>query len=197
MDILGVSGLVATGLGAIGALGAWRAAHGSNRAASSLTNIERDRWHAELSPVFDVRCERKAKSDAVDLWLTLVGPVGLVGLDSVSLSIRDDRSDRAPVTAASPSAEEIAGTIWGPLRFRPGVDKADQLGRSVPGIAMAKLAPRRLALEPSLVPLWADGQHWRRQYENDPLRLQLICHKDGFKRWVVPTDVPIEVPSLD
>jgi len=191
--VLTVLSLLATAISAIAAIGSWRAARRADQAATTLANIERDRRHTELTPDFNVTCYRRAVGDRAELRLTFTGPPGLDRLDGAEVTIRDDRSNRTPTTAADPSAEELAAAIWGPLRFCPHVNDADKLGRSVPAVPLAKQEIIRLALEPSLAPRWVnDHAHWRQQYADDPLRLTITCTREGHAPWVIPIDVRIE-----
>ncbi len=47
----------ATVVAAGAAVGAWIAAWQASRAAASLTAIEQHRWHADLTPRFEVSCQ--------------------------------------------------------------------------------------------------------------------------------------------
>ena len=139
--------LVAVGLvTAVAAVGAWRAARSSSQASAAMTAIERRRWHADLTPQFEVRC-RVMSGERAKLGVALVGPAALDRLDQVTVRIRDDVPGRAPVTPSGPTAEEIARQVWGPYRFVPGVDGADQPGRSVAPFGLLLGDWRPLALE--------------------------------------------------
>ena len=126
--------LVAVGaVAAIAAVGAWWAARSSSQASAAMTAIERRRWHADLTPQFELAC-RVTSGERATLRVALVGPAALDRIDRVTVRIRDDIPGRAPVTPGGPTAEEIARQVWGPYRFVPGVDGADQdrpLGRTV------------------------------------------------------------------
>src|SRR6266702_1209892 len=98
-----VGTLVAAGA----AVGAWKAAQQANQAAAIMAEIERHRWHAELTPQFEVSC-RATSSDRTKLQVAFVGPPGLDRLDHVTITIRDDLRGRKPVIAGSATAEEIA-----------------------------------------------------------------------------------------
>ena len=191
--VLAVLGLLAATAGAVAAIGSWRAAGRANQAATILATIEKDRRHTELTPSFDITCHRSPTGDAAYLHLTLTGPPGLDRLDGAAISVRDDRSNRSPIVAGGPTAEELAAVIWGPLRFRPHVNDADELGRSIPSFPLARQESTRFALEPSLVPHWvADQDYWRRQYADHPLRVNLTCTREGHEPWTILIDVPIE-----
>ena len=84
LDILGVAAALAA---AVAALGAWMAARYSARATAALTAIEQRRLHAELTPVFELRCQLTG-GDRAELRLAFVGPPGLDRLDPVTVTIR-------------------------------------------------------------------------------------------------------------
>lgn len=187
---LGVLGFLATGASAIAAIGSCKSSRQASQAATTLAGIERDRWHTELSPIFEIACHRSPVSERATLVLTLTGPPGLDRLDGVAVAVRDDQP-RKP-TGIGPPADEISKVIWGPCRFVPSVDQADKLGRAVPSLPLDKMVRTPLALEPSLVPHWHDHSTWRRQYADHPLRLTITGTREGHKPWMIPRDVPIE-----
>jgi hypothetical protein len=196
--VLAVLGLVAATASAIAAIGSWSAARRSDKAATILAIIERDRRHTELTPTFDITCYCSSVGDTAYMQLTLTGPPGLDGLDGVALSIRDDRTNRTPAIAGGPAAEELSAVIWGPLRFRSHVNSDDELGRSIPAFPLVRQETTRFALDSSLVPQWvADRDYWHRQYANHPLRLTLTCAREGHASWTIPIDVPIESEPND
>lgn len=191
--VLAVLGFLAAAASATAAIGSWRAARRSDKAATILATIEKDRRHTELTPSFDIVCHRSPVGDTAYLQVTLTGPPDLDRLDGVAVSIRNDRANRSPTIAGGPTAEELAAVIWGPLRFRPYVDDADELGRSIPFVPLARQDTMQLAMEASLVPRWvADHDLWRRQYAHHPLRLHFTCTREGHEPWKFPIDVSIK-----
>ncbi len=185
--------LVAVGaVAAIAAVGAWWAARSSSQASAAMTAIERRRWHADLTPRFEVGC-RVTSGERAELRVALVGPAGLDRLDRVTVRIRDDLPGRAPVTSGGPTAEEIARQVWGPYRFVPGVDGADRTGRCVASFGLLLGDWRPLALERTQAPTWsAEPAGWRRQYDDHPVRLTLMCVREGDERWTVPLEVQVD-----
>jgi hypothetical protein len=185
--------LVAVGaVAAIAAVGAWWAARSSSQASAAMTAIERRRWHADLTPQFELVC-RVASGERATLRVALVGPAGLDRLDRVTVRIRDDIPGRAPVTSGGPTAEEIARQVWGPYRFVPGVDGADQTGRSVAPFGLLLGDWRPLALERTSAPTWSsDATAWHRQYNDQPVRLTLACVREGDEPWTVPQEVRVD-----
>ncbi|MFC7981338.1 hypothetical protein [Streptomyces sp. NPDC057336] len=101
-----------------------RAADQANAAAKAVAQIERDRWHHEMTPRFDVTIIRLGPAtDQASLMLTFEGPPALERLDAVEVKIRDDGYTHG-VGLAGEDIQEIADTVWGPYRFRPGIDGA-------------------------------------------------------------------------
>ena len=151
---------------------------------------------AELSPRFEITCYRATTGNRADLRLTFTGPSALDRLDGVTVTVRDDRTNRTSVTMGGPSDEELARVVWGPYRFVPGVNGADALGKAIPNFSLDRQETARLALEESLAPRWvSDHSFWRQQYADHPLRLMIICTRAGHKPWNVIVDVPIEPES--
>ncbi|MFE2767963.1 hypothetical protein ACFXGD_17300 [Streptomyces albidoflavus] len=90
---------------AIAALGSWRAARNANGAAQTLSRIEQQRLHTDLTPVF--RCTvvaNEGRSTAM-LRVHLEGPPGLLshGTIEITASLRNDN----PHEAAGPSSPAL------------------------------------------------------------------------------------------
>ncbi|MDX3354808.1 hypothetical protein PV703_16150 [Streptomyces sp. ME01-24h] len=180
------------------AWGAWQASRGANEAAlkanetaTSVAQIERDRWHRELTP--QLRIKLQAEPHHV-LYVRFDSPATLGELN-VHLTIRDDSNrSRLPYLAGAPTPEQRAEVIWGPYRFRPGVDEADNLGRSVRAFPLLAGDRHRLALDLSLKPSWYEGadgeQRWRGEYRTAPIRLWAVCTVQGHKPWKLAFAVP-------
>ncbi|MEU2624643.1 hypothetical protein ABZ642_42145 [Streptomyces sp. NPDC007157] len=167
----------------LAAFGAWKASCEANETAASVARIERDRWHDALTPQLRLKLER---SDGL-LYVRFDG-LAQLGRLSVRLTVRDD-FDRSRVRslAGGPTPEAIAGIVWGPYRFRPGIDGADQLGRSVAPFPLEAGDRTRLALDPSVKPAWYEGadgeERWRRQYQDATIRLWADCEAEGHRPW--------------
>lgn len=195
-DILGVT---ATGAAAVAAMGSWRAAVKSNAAAASLLAIEDARRHDEMKPMLRVDCQRRKgwKDDAL-LRITLEGPAALGRLDEVRLKILDEMWRDRSGTPLGPMAtiEEVKATIWGPYRFRPGVDQtADALGRTASGGPLDLATGTNWILqtvEPSQPPHWvSDADWWRREHQDQPIRLLVTCVLEGERPWEQAFDVQV------
>ncbi len=122
----------ATVVAAGAAIASWRAAKSANGTSSSLAKIEKQRRHAELRPVFSVRCEKYPNDEIFYLILKLDGPAGLDKIDSLKISIRDNKRMPKEDPSGLRTAEEIANQIWGPFCFSPMVDGSSSDGREIP-----------------------------------------------------------------
>ena len=212
MEYLAITGTVAAGLSAVAALGSWKAAHRANRTsaqaqatgerafqtADAVARIEKERWHADLLPQFNIAIEGRFEGDRATLSVRLVGPLPLHHLDEVQMKVvASDDMSRTVTLAGSPSQDDVDAQVWGPLRFVPGVNDADANGRTVPSFPLQVGAGRPFALERTRPPLWQEGndrqERWRNQWLNKPMRLILTCRREGFDPWVIPYEV--EVPG--
>ncbi len=127
--------------------------------------------------------------------LRLVGPPGLDKLDRLTLTVLDDKVRGASQLAGGPDAEAVKRQVWGPYRFRPGVDGADQNGRTASltpqYLPLARRTDQRFQLEAIDQPPW-DGSptsNWADLYRDRPLRLALHCERDDDDPWEVEREV--------
>src|ERR1043165_4452629 len=59
-------------------------------------------------------------------------------------------------------------------------------------------ASRLLVLEPSLAPRWVnDPSDWARRYAADPIRLEVVWRRAGYKPWRIPIDVAQPQPQFE
>jgi hypothetical protein len=178
-------------------------------AAEGVAALEASRRHAELTPRFRVSFDRSARR----LTVFLVGPPELGRLDSLTVTIRDDRPGRVDLRLpAGPAAEEIAAQIWGLYRFIPGgvglglfTDRefrgADETGRVTPTGGMAVGESLVFAMEVTRPPKWSAESldDWARRC-GPLIRLQLDCRREGMEPWSLPVEVDsvtgkaVEVP---
>lgn len=183
-------------LSAVAAAGAWRAAHRSAKTAKTVARIEQERWHADLTPQFDIAIERGEGNQT--LSVRLVGPLPLLRLDEIRIEIvqSDDMSYTAR-TPGPPTQDELDAQVWGPLQFTHGADGADHNGKTVAPFALEVGKGRPFSIERTRPPYWQQGDdrdaRWRDQWLNTPMRLVLTCQRAGFGVWVVPCEV--EVPQ--
>lgn len=177
--------------------GAWLAARRANATADAVARIERDRWHADLTPQFNVMIEGDG-GDRATLSVHLAGPLPLDHLDEIRVEVtQSDDMDYTPRLAGGPTPEQVNAQVWGPLRFVPGVDGADVSGQVISGFPLRVGVGRPLALERTRSPVWWEGNdreaRWRDKWLHKPMRLVLTCRLDGFEPWKVPYEV--EVPE--
>ncbi|MFF8633526.1 hypothetical protein ACF052_04820 [Streptomyces pilosus] len=106
------------------------AAADSADTAREVAQIERDRWHRELTPELTFSLIRVG-SNRLRLTTTLAGPVGLDHLDTITLTVRDEagRDHSAGPHYDEAMRTELPSVIWGPARFSPGVDGVAAPGR--------------------------------------------------------------------
>lgn len=89
--VITILGLAATTTAALAAVGSWRAAKKANNVAHIITGIEVRRHHTELTPRFEIRSST-GSGETVELWLKLVGPIGIDRLDRMTATIVDDHT---------------------------------------------------------------------------------------------------------
>lgn len=168
-----------------------RAADLANATADAVAQVERDRWHHEMTPQFDVKIVRLAPgSDHASLTLTFEGPAALERLDEVRLDIRDDGYTHG-INYTGAEREEAANTIWGPYRFQPNIDRATRDGRTSPAVPMELGDWIKRALEKSYPPSWTDRAYWRGRYGGKPVRLWVRCRREGYQPWTLTYDVTV------
>lgn len=174
-----------------------QAAERANATADAVAQVERDRWHHEMTPQFDVTITRLGPgSDQASLMLTFEGPAALERLDDIELEIRDDGYTHGVGHATEEYEREIENTIWGPYRFKPGIDRATRNGRTSPGVPMELGGWIKRALEESFPPSWTDRAYWRERYGDDsPVRLWVRCRRDGYQPWTLTFNVRVVDPQ--
>ncbi|WP_086765411.1 hypothetical protein [Streptomyces bobili] len=191
-------GTVSTaGLSAIATWGAWRAATRSAKTADTVARIERQRWHADLTPEFDISIER-GEGDRATLSVRLIGPVPLKQLDEIAIRIvSSDDMDRTVRLPGDRTQEDVDAQVWGPCRFSYSADGADVNGQTVELFPLRVGTGRPFSIERTRPPHWQQGgnveRNWRDDWMNKPMRLILTCRREDFDPWVVPCDV--EVPT--
>ncbi|TXS19588.1 hypothetical protein EAO71_33795 [Streptomyces sp. ms191] len=192
-DQLGVIAAVAS---VIAAVAAWKATSRASDTAEAMAAIERNRWHAELTPQLEVTVHRPSPGRRATFKIRLIGPVGLELLDAVTIRIKDDGVDRTPLTAPPPTAEDVAAQIWGPLCFTPGIDDVAAPGRSTPLFRLEKGDFKVLDMTNTQAPFWWDDndaqERWRGEVKEQPVRLRIECRLKGHKPWFVHRELQIE-----
>ncbi|MFF3257766.1 hypothetical protein ACFYWO_01150 [Streptomyces sp. NPDC002932] len=184
--------VLALAVAAVAALGS-----NANGTAQTLSRIEQQRLHADLTPVF--RCTivaNEARSTAM-LRVHLEGPPGLLSHGSIEIatSLRNDNPHRGdgPHLAGTPTPEEVRAHIWGPWKF--SADGCDDTGRTVAPQQLAIGEWTRYGLTPT-PPSWSasNADDWRRDYANEPVRLSITAKSKGSE-WTVPLEVPVTIAA--
>jgi hypothetical protein len=193
IDWSDVASFSAAALSAVAAVGSWMAARRSNRTAQTVASIERDRWHAELTPIFEATIQSE-EGDRATLDLQLLGPLQLRHLDSVEVAITSsDDADRTSRTTGGPTEEQINAHVWGPYRFTHGADGADEHGHAVAPFPLRVGRGRPFSIERTRPPAWQEGhdraERWWDQWRGKPLKLVITCHRHDTDPWVVPVDI--------
>jgi hypothetical protein len=189
-------GTVSTaGLSAIATWGAWRAAARSAKTANTVARIERQRWHADLTPQFDIRIE-SSEGGRTTLSVRLVGPVPLERLDEIVIRIvSSDDMDRTVRLPGGPTQADVDAQVWGPCRFSQGADGADENGQTVNPFSLRVGTGRPFSIERTRHPRWQVGadaeRRWRGEWMNKPMRMVITCRREEFEPWVVPYEVEI------
>jgi hypothetical protein len=179
--------------------GAWMAARRANSTAEAVARIERDRWHADLTPQFRVTLE--PKRDAADLIVHLTGPFPLHHLDEIRVEVThsDDRDHGTPPDGRRRvDPDEWAAQLWGPYELlATGRNEVAADGRTAGPFALALGNGRTFPLTRTDPPPWWTHREaeagWRARWLGKPVRLVFTCRRDGFEPWVVPYEVEIPV----
>ncbi|WP_157846329.1 hypothetical protein [Streptomyces anulatus] len=167
------------------------AAADSADTAREVAQIERDRWHRELTPELTFSLIRVG-SNRLRLTTTLAGPVGLDHLDTITLTVRDEagRDHSARPHYDEAMRTELPSVIWGPARFSPGVDGVAAPGRQsiIRSLERGNFVHRQM--DNSEPPSWfQDPGDWVDGYWEAKLRLHAVCEVEGHRPWIVVAEV--------
>ncbi|MET7906218.1 hypothetical protein ABZS86_34095 [Streptomyces sp. NPDC005355] len=166
-----------------------RAADQANATADAVASIERDRWHHEMTPRFDVTITGLGPgTDQARLILTFEGPPALERLDAVEIEIRNDGYPHRILPRGS-SREEIRNTIWGPYRFKPHRNGSPAHGRMVQADHMKLGEWLHFTMEKSVAPSWTNATDWRDWHADAPVRLWVRCRREGHQPWTLTYNV--------
>ena len=186
-----ILGLVIAAVGSVAGIGAWSA-------ANILSQIERQRRRAKLTPQFEITCTVHASAAGhADLRVILRGPDTLDELDEVAIGILDERwqDHGSRLTRGGPSADDIAKHIWGAWEFNTGASA--QVADNPDHCASVLLPDERQRLgllfagARTSPPYWASmtQQQSLRRTDGRPLRLVICCRLDDYM-WELTYDVP-------
>ncbi|MFF2852712.1 hypothetical protein ACFVT5_41425 [Streptomyces sp. NPDC058001] len=180
-------------LSAVATAGAWFAAHRSTKTAETLARIERDRRHEERRPQFALTLGGPNREYST-LDVQLVGPDELGEVEIVSIRVDDDDRDRSRLTPSSATREQLDNHVWGPFRFTPRTDGADEYGRAVASFRLKVGRGRPFQMDRTRPGTWMTGRtmdHWQEEYLGYPVRLVLTC-RVGDEEWVLARRLPNE-----
>ncbi|WP_329308310.1 hypothetical protein [Streptomyces microflavus] len=171
-----------------------RSAAEAKRAADSaedVASVERDRWHADLTPQFDLELNETGNGQAL-LLIRLAGPDSLRHLDHIAVEVRNDDRDHV---ALNPGVEvtqaDVDNLVWGPYRFSPGVNGTDEHGRSPEPFPLDVGAGTQRAMQRTRPGAWMRGKTqgvWQGEYVGQPIRLVLTCRR-GDREWIIARQV--------
>ncbi|TKA01990.1 hypothetical protein [Actinacidiphila oryziradicis] len=181
-----INGVIAA-LAAAAAGGSWKAAHRSSATADAVARIERERWHADLTPQFDITLAQTGASVAY-LTVHLEGPDHLRELDEVTIAVgNDDMEHTALHPGPRATQADYDAFVWGPYRFQPRTDGADEHGRSPSPFPLVVGRGRPFFMEHTRPGGWMIGtteEMWQQEHANQPVRLILTCRR-GHEEWVI------------
>jgi hypothetical protein len=171
-------------------------------AATTATDIERERRHAEMRPRYLVTCDAtNSGTDHWTLYVKLAGPGELEALDQLTVTIRDDSHFRLkPAPAPGQSPESVPDQVWGPLRFVPGTGPgvttrqgavgADAAGRWITSDGMPVGEEHIYALEATSPP---PASSWNREQwtaeVGSTVRLRMESRKEGWHSWIAVGEI--------
>jgi hypothetical protein len=172
-------------------------------AATTATNIERERRHAEMRPRYLVTCDApNPGTDQRRLYVKLAGPGELGALDQLTVTIRDDSHFRLkPAPAPGQPPESVPDQVWGPLRFVPGTGpgtltrpaafRADAAGRATTSAGLPVGEEHIYALEMTYPPPgWGTRQLWVARV-GSTLRLRVESRKEGWDPWIAVGEINV------
>ncbi|KKZ72130.1 hypothetical protein VO63_20370 [Streptomyces showdoensis] len=166
----------------------------ARQTAEAVAQIERDRWHKELTP--RIVCRLTQERGMLELVVAYEGPTTLGKLSVVSLTIRDDRDrSTAPALGGGLPLEEVKATIWGPYRFTSRTPE-DNTGRTATPFSVEPGDEMRFSVTPTFPHRLYGGDgntaQWRAEFLPKDFRLWVGCEAEGHKPWKLMADVPHE-----
>ncbi|MCX4450730.1 hypothetical protein [Streptomyces sp. NBC_01789] len=175
------------GLSAVAAAGAWFAAHRANRTADTVARIEKERWHADLTPQFKLDLAEVGNGQAL-LDVHLSGPDALGHLDSISIVVGNDDRDHVLLhSGPNVTQADVDAFVWGPFKFSPGTNGTDEHGRAPEPFPLSVGTGTQRAMQRTHQGHWMEGKTqgtWQGEYVGKPIRLKLTCRR-GDEEWVI------------
>jgi hypothetical protein len=192
---------------AVAAVGSWWAATRSNHVTRALAAIEhdrrqeeRERRHEELTPGFVITCkERDTAPDQAFLRVALKSG-RLEHLDEVIITILDeaDREHWARGLPDGVTQERAEAFVWGPWEFNTGASAQVVSNRTTKARHYSIVTGKNwdlLSLNRTRPGHWMSStnqEKWQKQYADEPLRLLITCHREGYAPWAIPYEVITE-----
>lgn len=187
---------------AVAAFAAFSAARKAADSSRELAQIERDRWHAELTPEFEISVQ-PALGLSLSLRVVLVGPAFLDHLDEVVISIRDDqhRVEALEEVREPTTKEQSEDRVFGPEHFIRHVPQSRAcptgklVGRTGDPFRALLGDEQQLTLAPTSAPSWWSNlsrDRWDKVYRRRPIKLTLRCTLAGHSPWIVQHEIPWE-----
>lgn len=170
----------------------------SAASAEAVTKVDHARWLAERTPLFEINIKDE-EGDRATLNVQLAGPPALGHLDGVKITIgsSDDLMRRPSLDGRRPTQEDLGSHVFGPWRFTHSADGADAGGTTVDAVPLRVGRGRPFAIERTRPPFWEEGpdrgQRWRDRWAETPVKLSILCSRDG-EEWTVPVDVDQPLP---
>lgn len=178
---------ITAGAGVVAAFGAWRAADRSAKTADAVARIERERWHADLTPQFAIELTETGNGQAL-LNVHLDGPDALRQLDSVAITVGNDDMERTFLhPGTSVTQADIDAFVWGPFKFTHGANGTDEHGRGPEPFPLDVGRGQPRAMQRTRPGHWMEGKTqgmWQGEYAGKPVRLVLTCRR-GDRKWVI------------
>jgi hypothetical protein len=165
----------------------------------TVTAIEQDRRHEELTPEFDITCTvKKTSDDDADLRVTLAGG-GLDRLDEVVITILDEvgKDHWGHGLPDGVTQEEAQAFVWGPWEFNTGPSAQVVSNRESRPRPYSRVSGKNwdlLGLTATRPGRWMNmpQELWRKQYRDHHVRLLITCRREGYEPWFVQRDVEVE-----
>lgn len=188
--------VVAAGIAAWAARQSRKSAAEANAAAGTLATIERDRRHDELAPEFELKFTETG-GDHANLLVALAGGCRMESLDEVTFTILDEtgKDHWSGGLPGSVTQEEAEAFVWGPWEFNTAARAQIETNRQSKPRAYSRVSGKTWALLPlkrTYPGHWMSTyspQQWQEEYADQPVRLLIICRREGYESWELLREV--------
>jgi hypothetical protein len=189
---------VVAAVAAVAGVGSWRASAKANKTGGGLAAIERGRRHDEVTPEFEITCrERGMSGDSADMRVSLKRGK-LEGLEEVTITILDEMGREHGSGLPHRFTEEAEAFVWGPWEFNTGASAQVISNRTTRARPYSHVTGKNwdlLSMARTRPASWMTGtsqDDWRRQTEDQPIRLLITCRREGYEPWLVPYEIMVE-----